>query len=84
MRYETEFGIVHLPPSKDVKVDWEKIEDEESFNKRVGIKILKQRATPREKFNPEEFRAVAMRDINSNASVKTFRETNLVSLNNSQ
>lgn len=41
VRYETEFGIVHLPASKDAKVDWEKIEDEESFNKRVGCKILK-------------------------------------------
>ena len=84
MRYETEFGLVHLPPSKDQKVDWEKIEDEEQFNKRVGIKILKQRAMPREKFNPQDFRAVAMKDMNSNHSVREFRETNLISFHQSQ
>lgn len=84
VRYETEFGLVHLPPSKDQKVDWEKIEDEEQFNKRVGIKILKQRANPRVRFDPQEFRAVAMKDINSNNSVKEFRETNLISFHQSQ
>ena len=84
VRYETEFGLVHLPPSKDQKVDWEKIEDEEQFNKRVGIKILKQRANPRVRFDPHEFRAVAMKDIDSNNSVKEFRETNLISFHQSQ
>jgi hypothetical protein len=40
VRYETEFGIVHLPPSKDAKIDWDAIRDQEDFNKRIGIKIL--------------------------------------------
>jgi len=44
VRYETEFGLVHVPASKDAKVDWDQIEDEEYFNKRIGVKILKQRA----------------------------------------
>lgn len=56
VRYETEFGIVHLPPSKDAKIDWEKIDDDEAFNKRVGIKILKYRATPKPKFEPITFK----------------------------
>ena len=50
VRYETEFGIVHVSTSKDAKVDWEKIEYEEQFNKRIGIRILKSRAQPRPKF----------------------------------
>lgn len=29
VRYETEFGIVHVQTSKDSKLDQEKIEDEE-------------------------------------------------------
>jgi len=29
VRYETEFGIVHVALSKDSKLDLEKIEDEE-------------------------------------------------------
>jgi len=47
---------VHLPPSKDAKIDWEKIEDEESFNKRIGNKILKQRAAPKNKFEFTQFK----------------------------
>ena len=35
VRYETEFGLVHVAPSKDVEVDWDHIEDEEFFNKRI-------------------------------------------------
>lgn len=44
VRYETEFGIVHTLTSKDNKADLERIEDEEQFNKRIGVKILKNRA----------------------------------------
>jgi hypothetical protein len=29
VRYETEFGIIHVPTTKDAKIDWEQIEDEE-------------------------------------------------------
>lgn len=84
VRYETEFGIVHLPPSKDAKIDWEKIEDDEAFNKRVGIKILKYRATPKPKFEPSAFKMQAMKELKESASVKEFRESNLRSFNQSQ
>jgi len=48
VRYDSEFGIIHAPTSKDAKVDWEKIEDDNFQNKRIAIKILKQRAQPRD------------------------------------
>lgn len=41
-------------------MDWEKIEDEECFNKRIGIKILKSRANPAEKFSAASFKDLAM------------------------
>lgn len=44
VRYETEFGIVHIPQSKDSKIDRDKIDEEWNFNKRIGVKILKNRA----------------------------------------
>jgi hypothetical protein len=28
VRYDSEFGIIHAPISKDAKIDWEKIEDD--------------------------------------------------------
>jgi hypothetical protein len=74
---------VHVPLSKDAKVDWEKIEDAEYFNKRIGIKILKQRAQPMSKFEPLEFKAGAMRELALSESVKEFRLSNLKSLNQS-
>lgn len=83
VRYETEFGIVHVPLSKDAKVDWEQIEDEEQFNKRIGIKILKSRANPRPKFEPLDFKACAMRELENNPSVKDFRESNFKSFSHS-
>ena len=44
VRYDTEFGIIHLPATKDAKVDYEKIDDDMATNRRISIKILKQRA----------------------------------------
>lgn len=84
VRYETEFGIVHLPPSKDAKIDWDAIRDQEDFNKRIGIKILQKRAAPREKFSVDQFKAQALRDIAENKSVKNFCDSNMISLMNSQ
>lgn len=79
VRYETEFGILHAPTSKDAKIDWDKIEDIEYFNKRIGIKILKQRAQPRPKFEPLDFKAEAMKELAQSTSAKEFRESNLKS-----
>lgn len=77
VRYETEFGIVHAPVGKDGKVDWDKIEDEEQFNKRIGIKILKSRAFPKERFQAQSFKDLAMKDLQESVSVKEFRERTL-------
>jgi hypothetical protein len=63
VRYETEFGLIHVPASKDAKVDWERIEDEEQFNKRISVKILKQRAQPKDKFKPEDFKISAIKEM---------------------
>jgi len=75
---------VHVATSKDSKVDWEKIEDDESFNKRIGIKILKNRAQPKPKFQPLNFKNAAMKDLQVSQSVKEFRESNFKSFNQSQ
>ena len=50
VRNETEFGIIHAPATKDAKIDWDKIDDDISVNKRILLRILKHRAQPREAF----------------------------------
>ena len=75
VRYETEFGIIHAPTTKDAKVDLEKINDEMSDNKRILVRILKHRAQPREKFQSELFRTQAIKEMQSSETVKAFRES---------
>jgi hypothetical protein len=43
VRYDTEFGIVHVAP-KDQSLDLEEIEDNEFYAKRINLKIYKERA----------------------------------------
>ena len=75
VRYDSEFGIIHAPTSKDAKVDWEKIEDDNFQNKRIAIKILKQRAQPRDQFKSELFKTQAIKEMNASETVKAFRES---------
>ena len=75
VRYNSEFAIQHLPPGKDQSIDWNKIEDEEFYNKRIALKILKHRANPRANFVPEKFKNSAVRDMSRSGDVKAFRES---------
>ena len=75
VRYDSEFGIIHAPATKDAKVDWEKIEDDYFQNKRIAIKILKQRAQPRDQFKSELFKTQAIKEMHASETVKAFRES---------
>lgn len=55
LRYETEFGIVHIPP-KDGSLDLDEIEDNEFYSKRICLKILKERALMKPVFDRGQFR----------------------------
>ena len=51
MRYDTEFGIVHVPATKDGVVDWKKIEEEEKVSRKIITRIMKERKNKREPFD---------------------------------
>ena len=73
LRYDTEFAIVHLPVSKDQPVNWTAIADEEYANKKICTRILRLRARPNTKFEPEEFKRTAMADMATSGEVAAFR-----------
>jgi hypothetical protein len=52
-RYDSEFGITHLPP-KDGSLDMKKIEEEEAVAKKINSKILRERKNKRPPFEPEK------------------------------
>lgn len=43
VRYDTEFGIAHHAP-KDQEIDWDEVEDNEYYAKKINNKIYKERA----------------------------------------
>lgn len=55
VRYDTEFGIVHVAP-KDQSLDLEEIEDNEFYAKRINLKIYKERALNKEPFDRKTFK----------------------------
>lgn len=55
VRYDSEFGITHVP-AKDQVLDMHKIEDEEYFAKRIITRILKERRNKRVKFDSDHFK----------------------------
>lgn len=52
LRYDTEFGIVHLAP-KEGSIDMDEIEDNEFYAKRINFKIYTQRALQKKPFDPQ-------------------------------
>jgi len=72
VRFNTEFGIVRRKHgiSKDPKaidqsmsLDSEQIEDEEFYNKRIALKILRFRSKPRTEIQAEEFKHASIKDM---------------------
>ncbi len=62
VRYDSEFGIVHVP-TKDYTPDYDLIEDDERVAKKIITKIYKERRAPREQFKPEEFKKQYIREL---------------------
>ena len=83
LRYNSEFAIVHLPPSKDVPVDYTKIAEDEYDNRIVNYRILKQRAQPNSEFKAEEFKQGAMVEMAQSGEVAKFRSSMQRSINSS-
>jgi len=73
VRNDTEFSLNHLPASKDGQVDWEQIEDDDFFDKRINIKILKFRSQPRQPFNAADMMQSAMSDLSKSGTIEKFR-----------
>lgn len=70
VRYDTEFGIVHVP-AKDQVLDYKKIEDDEYFARRIITKIMKERRKGRQPFDPDFFKRKFINDaFNSNEVVE--------------
>lgn len=74
VRYDTEFGIVHVPASKDGQVDWSQIEDDEFMSKRINAKILKIRSQPMQAFNGENLKDTALEQMHSSGSINKMRQ----------
>ena len=74
LRYDTEFAIVHLPPSKDQPVDWSMIADEEYANRKICSRVLKYRAQPAGKFEAEEFKKSAMKTMAMSGEIANYRK----------
>ena len=73
VRYETEFGIVHVP-AKDQVLDFRKIEDDEYQAKRIITKILKERRAGRKAFVPDEFKKDFLSSTQNNQEVAEFQK----------
>lgn len=57
-----------------MSVDSDQIEDDEFYNKRIALKILKFRCKPNRDMQPEEFKQASMKDMAQSDEVKSFRE----------
>lgn len=64
---------MHLPPSKDIGVDWAAVADEEYANKKISTRILKHRAQPTAVFKAEEFKEQAMNNMAASGEITNFR-----------
>ena len=71
VRYDTEFGIIHVP-AKDQQIDLKKINEEEFFAKRITLKILKERRNMRKRFNPLEFKDQYVNEFQNNQEINEY------------
>ena len=57
-----------------MSLDSEQIEDEEFYNKRIALKILRFRSKPRKDLEAEEFKHASIKDMASSGQVANFRQ----------
>jgi hypothetical protein len=73
VRYDSEFGIVHLAP-KDGSIDLEEIEDIEFYAKRINLKIYKERENAKPPMSREVFKDNFCRAYHVSEEIVGFRK----------
>jgi hypothetical protein len=73
VRYDSEFGIVHLAP-KDGSIDLDEIEDIEFYAKRINLKIYKERENAKPPMSREVFKDNFVRAYNVSEEIVGFRK----------
>lgn len=56
-----------------MSLDSEQLEDEEFYNKRIALKILRFRSKPLQELKAEEFKNASIKDMASSGQVANFR-----------
>lgn len=73
VRYDSEFGIIHIPP-KDGSLDLDEIEDIEFYAKRINLKIYNERANAKPPMSREVFKDNFCRAYNTSEEIVGFRK----------
>jgi len=73
VREDTEFAMIHLPPSKDAEVDWSKIEDDIYYNKRINLKVLRYRANPKKPWTANDLKQSAFQHLNEGGRIEQLK-----------
>lgn len=73
VRYDSEFSINHIAP-KDQPLDMEEIEDNEYYDKRIVLKVLRERALLKEAFDRKIFKSNFAKTFNTDEEVVSFRK----------
>lgn len=74
-RYETEFGIVHVP-AKDGSIDLKKIEEEEQIARKIITKILKERKNQRQPFDAAEKQLDFLHNLTNDEDASDYQRRN--------
>ena len=73
VRYDSEFGITHVPP-KDGSLDLDEIEDNEFYAKRINLKIYNERAQLKVPFSRGAFKLNFCKAYNTDDEIVGFRK----------
>lgn len=73
MRYDCEFGIVHIPP-KDGSLDLDEIEDLEFYGKRINLKIYNERSNAKPPLDRSTFKNNFKKAYNTSEEIIGFRK----------
>jgi hypothetical protein len=73
VRYDSEFGIVHLAP-KDGSIDMDEIEDIEFYAKRINLKIYNERSNAKPPMSRGTFKDNFKKAYNTSEEIVGFRK----------
>ena len=73
VRYDSEFGITHQAP-RDGSIDWDEIEDNEFYAKRINLKIYNERANQKEAVSRSHFKENFCKAYNQSEEIVMFRK----------